>query len=118
MLAYVERKGQIEHSKLRALAQVVIDPKAGIDVFKEYMDIAFPWLEKKKANQNKTAIELMMAAIKGGPLAVKEMQQVQVRSRLKQKVERPPALPPTTETSRRISERLGSSIPLRGGRRA
>lgn len=117
LIAFVQRTQDVEHAKLRALAQIIIDPKQGIEAFNDYLKAAYPHLEVDKNNQKKSHIEAMMAEIKRGPMQVKAQGEVRVRSRLKTKHIERESVPvgPSRDTSS-LSRRLGASIPV-GGRR-
>lgn len=58
----------IEHAKFRAMAQIVIDQKQGIEAFEEYMKMAFPYLETVKRRDKEEVLRVMMEEIKKGPL--------------------------------------------------
>ena len=77
----------IEHARLRAVVQVLVDKEKGVDAFEDYMKIAFPYLEGRKKQQKEEAMKGLMDWINTGPLKVTPMQDAQrVKSRLREQV--------------------------------
>lgn len=96
----------IEHARFRALAQIIIDQKKGVDAFEEYMKIAFPYLEVTKKRDRDQYINILSKEVKKGPLRVRAMQQPKAKSRLKQKI-----INRTKESTNKLYSKLGSRLP-------
>jgi hypothetical protein len=86
-MLYVLKKEQVEHARIRALAQAIIAKEKGQEVFEEYMKIAFPWLETQKKRDKADHVRLLMEEVAkvraSGGLTVTPMASGQVRSRMK-----------------------------------
>jgi hypothetical protein len=64
------RLEDIEHSKLRAVAQLILQPDKGKEAFDDYMKTAFPYLTVAHA-RDKDAIQAQLAEeVARGPLHV------------------------------------------------
>jgi hypothetical protein len=72
----------IEHARLRALAQVIIDKDKGIEAFEEYMKIAFPYLEATKRRDKEDHIRLLQREVGRGPLKVTPVESPAMKSRM------------------------------------
>lgn len=104
------KREQIEHARLRALAQIQIDPKQGMTAFEEYMKLAFPWAETVKKRETAAHMKLLEAEIKKGPLAVTAARDEtkKMRSRLKAKVVERTEFNKTKEEAGRLYSSLPS----------
>lgn len=77
------RLESIEHAKFRALAQIEIDPKAGVEAFDEYMKIAFPYLDAMKRRDQKGLMEQLKQEVARGAIKVTPVMPTKMKSRLK-----------------------------------
>jgi hypothetical protein len=115
-MLYVLKKEQIEHSRLRALAQAIINKEKGKDVFDEYMKVAFPWLETAKQRDKTNHVRILMEEVKKGTLGIKPLwQETKMRSRLRTRVverEEKPASPKTREGMNKLYSKLGRIVPV------
>lgn len=113
-MLYVLKKEQIEHARLRALAQAIIAKDKGKEVFDEYMRVAFPWLETKKRREKDDHIKVLLEEVKKGGLSIKPLWQEKMHSRLKHRVverEKVPVVRSKAEQDR-LYARLGKVIPV------
>lgn len=115
-MLYVLKKEQIEHARLRALAQSIIAKEKGKEVFDEYMKVAFPWLETQKKRDVSEHIRILNDEVKRGGLGIKPLwsgQDSRMRSRLKTKVvEREGAPRKSSEQMNKFYEKLGRVVPV------
>jgi hypothetical protein len=115
-MLYVLKKEQIEHARLRALAQSIIAKEKGKEVFDEYMKVAFPWLETQKKRDHAEHIRILNDEVKKGGLAIKPLwkgQENRMRSRLKTKVvDRTDAPRKTAEQMNQLYKKLGKVVPV------
>jgi hypothetical protein len=114
MMLYVLKKEQVEHARLRALAQAVINRDKGKEVFEEYMAVAFPWLETQKKRATADHVRILMDEVKKGGLGIKPLWQQQMKSRMKvNTVERQqqPARGKTRAELNDLYEKLGKVKP-------
>ena len=72
----------IDHARLRALAQVVIDKDKGIEAFEEYMKIAFPYLEATKRRDREEHIAILQREVRRGVLKVTPVETPEMKSRV------------------------------------
>ena len=115
-MLYVLKKEQVEHSRLRALAQAIVAKDKAKEVFDDYMKVAFPWLETQKKRDNEDHVRILMHEVKKGALGIKPLwQETRMRSRMKMKVvereEKKPAAR-TPEEQRALYAKLGKIIPV------
>ncbi len=82
------RLESIEHAKFRALAQIEIDPKAGIEAFDEYMKMAFPYLDGMKRQERKGLLETLKREVARGAVVVTPIAMPKMKSRLKTRLTR------------------------------
>lgn len=114
-MLYVLKKEQIEHARLRALAQALIEKDKGKEVFDDYMKVAFPWLDARKALEKSDHIRLLMEEVKKGALGIRPLWQEQkMRSRLRTRVvERTETEAPVTRERRNsLYSKLGKIVPV------
>lgn len=93
------------------MAQIVIDQKKGLEQFEKYRKKMFPWVETAKAREKDVHRQVLIDAVKQGPLAVRPLHQERARSRL---VTRHQATPPTEASKKRLNDlysRLGKVVP-------
>lgn len=87
LILLLHKLEDIEHARLRAVVQVLVDRKQGVEAFEDYMKIAFPYLEGRKRREKEDAKKLLASWITEGPLKVTPMGHDQrIRSKLKQRV--------------------------------
>ena len=111
-MLFVLKREQVEHVRLRALAQAIINKEKGPEVFDEYMKIAFPWLESKKQREKSDHVQILMDEVKKGGLAIKPLWQEQkIRSRMKTKVVERGSSPQTRAAMNKLYDKLGKVIP-------
>lgn len=80
------KKEDIEHAKFRALAQIQISKKEGVEAFEEYMKIAFPYLSAEKQKRHAAAIKVLEAEIKRGAFSIRPQQPLVVKSRMQGRI--------------------------------
>ena len=116
LILYVLKKEQIEHARLRALAQAIISKDKGKEVFDDYMNVAFPWLASSKKQEKNDHIRILMEEVKKGQLGIKPLwQETRGRSRLRTRVvERAEkeATPQTRKNMDRLYSKLGKIVPV------
>lgn len=72
---YLDRAEEVEHSKFRALVQVVLtvgaeNQDAGIEAFEEYMDKAFPNRRSKKNKKKDDMMTVLKNWVSHGPIGI------------------------------------------------
>lgn len=97
----------IEHARFRALAQIIVDQKKGVDAFEEYMKIAFPYLEIAKSRDKEKYLEVLKKEVGRGPLLIHALRQPVAKSRLKQRV-----ISRTREQENKLYNKLGDALQL------
>jgi hypothetical protein len=98
----------IEHSRFRALSQIIIDQEKGVEAFEEYMKLAFPYLEAVKSRDKEKYIDMLKREVARGPMLVTPMKQTQLRSRLKQRA----AKRGSREGADRLYKHMGDTLPI------
>jgi hypothetical protein len=82
---------RIDHAKIRAVVQVIIDKDKGVDVFEEYMKTAFPWIANATKREKDHFIKMLRDEIQrtNGLLKVTQSpdNRKQVRSRLNERIQ-------------------------------
>ena len=118
-MLYVLKKEEIEHARLRALAQSIVAKEKGKEVFDEYMKVAFPWHETQKKRDDAAHIRLLRDEVAKGQLAITPMWKGKdkMRSRLKTKVvsREEQTNPPTAaekEQRNKLYKKLGQIVPV------
>lgn len=118
-MLYVLKKEQIEHARLRALAQAIVSKDKGKEVFEEYMNVAFPWLETAKKRERADHVRLLMDEVKKGSLGIRPLwQDTQMRSRLRTRVverqvpQDKPVARKSREEMNKLYDKLGKIVPL------
>ena len=111
-MLYVLKKEQIEHARLRALAQAIVSKDKGKEVFDDYMKTAFPWLESQKKNSHKNVIKALNAEVKRGAMGIKPLWQANQHRRLKTTVVEKQAASTPEQQARRgaLYTKLGKMI--------
>lgn len=111
-MLYVLKKEQVEHARLRALAQAIIAKEKGKEVFDEYMKVAFPWLETQKKRDKDDHMKLLMDEVKKGGMSVRPLwQETKGKSRLKTKVVSG-GEKRSSKDRNKLYSKLGKSIPV------
>lgn len=89
-MLYVIMKERVDHAKMRALMQGIVDKDKGPEVFEEYMKMAFPWIETAKGREKTDHMKKLLAEINRGPIGVTPLPgfNKQIKSRLKERIER------------------------------
>lgn len=78
---------EINHARIRALAQIMVNKEKGPEVFEEYMKSAFPWIETVKKRTNQEQIKVLLEEVNKGALSIKgPLWQKPIQSRLKARV--------------------------------
>lgn len=114
-MLFVLKKEQVEHARLRALAQAIIAKEKGKEVFDEYMKVAFPWLETQKSRDKEDHVRILMEEVKKGALGIKPLWQDQpMRSRMKTLVvnKDTPVKPKSREEQNELYAKLGKIVPV------
>ena len=105
------KQEEINHARIRALAQIMLNKEKGPEVFEEYMRSAFPWIETVKKRTNEEQIKLLNEEVKRGVIVIKGAlwQQKQIKSRLKTRIVERDAR--STEDLNRLYTKLGPVLP-------
>jgi hypothetical protein len=112
-MLYVLKKEQVEHARLRALAQAIIAKDKGKEVFEEYMKVAFPWLETQKSREKEDHVRILMNEVKQGSLGIRPLWQDRpMRSRMKTLVVEKAPRPRTREEINDLASKLGKIVPV------
>lgn len=112
-MLYVLKKEQIEHARLRALAQAIVEKDKGKEVFDDYMKVAFPWLETTKTREKSDHIKVLLEEVKKGGLGIKPLWEDKGRSRMKHRVvEREDGPKKSREEMNSLYAKLGKVIPV------
>ena len=113
-MLYVLKKEQVEHARLRALAQAIIAKDKGKEAFDEYMKVAFPWIETQKQRDATDHKKLLFDEVKKGGLGITPLWQANKKGQGRTKtVERAPEDPAVANArSKRLSAKLGRTIPV------
>ena len=108
------KKEQIEHARLRALAQAIVSKEKGKEVFDDYMKTAFPWLEKQKKQTHGDVIKALNAEVSRGSLGIKPLWQAKTQGRHKTRTVEKAAAPSTPESREKrgtFYTKLGKMMP-------
>ena len=114
-MMYVLQKERVEHTRLRALAQLQLNKEEGIKAFDEYMKTAFPWLESQKKKQDNDFVRILNEEVKKGGLAIQGplWQENKLRSRIRSRVvERTQPTPAERARQAALYKKLGKVIPV------
>lgn len=111
-MLFVLKKEQVEHARLRALAQAVISKDKGKEAFDEYMKVAFPWLERTKQREKSDHVRVLLEEVKKGGLSIKPLWEERMRSRLKHRVIERPVVQKSREEMNQLYSKLGKAIPV------
>ena len=86
LIQYVLKKEHIEHARLRALAQAIVNKEKAVEAFEEYQQTAFPWIATQKRRDAQAHIQLLADEVKRGALGIRPLWEKPMRSRLKTRV--------------------------------
>lgn len=109
LILYLIRQEDIEHARFRALAQIIVDKKKGVETFDDYMKIAFPYMESVKAKEKSEVIEQLKKEISRGAIGITPIVAQKIKSKLKSKVAQR-QVPQTREESNALYKRMGSTL--------
>jgi hypothetical protein len=112
----VLKKEHVEHARLRALAQAIIQPDKGVGAFDDYQKVAFPWLATQKKRDADAHIRLLHDEVARGALAIRPLwENKPMRSRLKTKLvdAREPKSTRTPGEMDALYAKLGMVVPVR-----
>jgi hypothetical protein len=109
LVLYVHMREQIEHARLRALAQAVVNKEKAVEAFEEYLKAAFPWLETQKRRDVQHFVKLLGDEVKRGALGIRPLWEKPVRSRLKTRV----VQRRSEKSMDDIYEKLGMTVPVK-----
>jgi hypothetical protein len=115
-MLYVLKKEQIEHARLRALAQAIISKDKGKEVFDDYMKVAFPWLETQKQRDRSDHVRILLDEVKKGGLSIRPLwQETKMRSRTRTVTvnrDSKPATAASRAASNKLYSKLGRIVPV------
>lgn len=117
LLLYVLKREQIEHARLRALAQAIVSKDKGPEAFDAYLKMALPWLTQQKNREKEDHVRVLMEEVKKGGLRIKAplWQEATMRSRLRMRVverQEPIVRSKSREEMNVLYTKLGKSIPV------
>lgn len=81
------KQEEVNHARMRALSQIMIDKDKGVETFEEYMRAAFPWVESSRKKERADQIRKLQEEVNRGPMSVQPLWQKPIRSRLKTRTE-------------------------------
>jgi hypothetical protein len=110
LILYVLKKEHIEHARLRALAQGIVNKEKAVEAFEEYQRTAFPWIETQKRRDAQDHIRLLAAEVKRGALSIRPLWEKPVRSRLKTRIV---GRARSEQEMGDLYEKLGRTVPVR-----
>lgn len=109
LILFVLQKEQVEHARLRALAQGIVNKEKAVEAFEEYQRTAFPWIETQKRRDAQSYIKLLSDEVKRGALGIRPLWEKPMRSRLKTRV-----VPRRSEKDMDdLYSKLGMTVPVR-----
>lgn len=115
LILYVLKKEQIEHARLRTLAQALVDKEKAVEVFQEYQKTAFPWIATQKRRDKEEHVRLLLEEVKRGVLGIRPLWE-QPRSKLKERVKAAAVPPPSKASEQRqndIYKKIGMVVPIK-----
>lgn len=101
----------IEHARFRALAQIFVDKDKAVEVFEEYMKIAFPYLEATKRRGKEEAFKALESWVKQGPLGVTPIPMPKIRSKLKERIVSRDNRTRSRKEVNELYKKMGSGMP-------
>ena len=111
LILYVLKKEHIEHARLRALAQGIVNKEKAVEAFEEYQHTAFPWIATQKRRDAQAHVKLLADEVRRGGLSIRPLWEKPLRSRLKTRiVERSQR---SEKEMTKLYEKLGTVVPLR-----
>lgn len=82
MMLWLIKKEQIEHAKIRANAQLLIDKEAGVKAFEEYMKEAMPYMEAIEQQKSAEIKQALEREAKRGPMRVSPLSPMSLKSKI------------------------------------
>lgn len=118
LMLLILKKEYIEYSRLRALAQAIVNKEKGPEAFDEFRKTAFPWVETQQKRDRESHIKILQDEIKRGVLEIRPMVDPgkAIRSRLKTRVveatpEQVQRLRRSSPEARKVYSKMGSVLP-------
>ncbi len=105
------KQEEINHARLRALSQILMDKEKGIEAFEAYMKSAFPWIESSKNRDRASQIKKLQEEVNKGPMSVQPLWQKPIKSRLKAKLEVPGFSKKEMDEANSLYKKMGRVIP-------
>jgi hypothetical protein len=96
----------IEHAKLRALSQILLDKSKGVEAFEEYMKQAFPYLETQKKRDKGQMLEILRKEIAQGAVGFTPLMPLSAKSKLRSPASVRPAKGRSAEEVKQLWSRL------------
>lgn len=109
LILFVHMREQIEHARLRALAQGIINKEKAVEAFEEYLKAAFPWIETQKRRDSQHFVKLLGDEVKRGALGIRPLWEKPMRSRLKTRV----VQRRSEKSMDQIYEKIGMTVPVK-----
>lgn len=114
----VLKKDHIEFTRLRALAQAMINKEKGPEAFDEFKKVAFPWVQTQQKRDQQATIKVLMDEVQKGALAIKgglwdNTPTRSIRSRLRTKIietESTQRAAASTPEMKQIYKKMGSTF--------
>lgn len=105
------RLEEVEHLKLRALAQIMLNKEKGNDAWKEYVDAAFPYIENARKQQEAALVQRLQKEVTRGVLGIKPLWQQTKRSAAVSRIRAKYDNVARTDEDRRLYKKMGTIIP-------
>ena len=114
LILFVLQKEQIEHARLRALAQGIVNKEKAVEAFEQYQNTAFPWIKTQKRRDAQTHIKLLAEEVKRGGLGIRPLWEKPMRSRMKTRiVERKEGSVRSDKAMNDLYSKLGMVVPVK-----
>jgi hypothetical protein len=114
LILYVLQKEQIEHARLRALAQGIVNKDKAVEAFEQYQNTAFPWIKTQKRRDAQAHIKLLADEVKKGGLTVRPLWEKPMRSRMKTRIVQRTEGPIRSEKAMNdLYGKLGKVVPVK-----
>lgn len=112
LILYVLQKEHVEHARLRALAQGIVNKEKAVEAFEQYQHAAFPWIQTQKRRDAQAHIRLLADEVKRGVLGIRPLWEKPIRSRLRTRVvQREPVR--NEKSMDDLYQKLGMAVPVR-----
>lgn len=112
LLLYVLKREDISYMRDLAVAQMQISKEKGVELFNEYRQKMFPWVDKAQEREKDFHKNLLAQIVKNGPISVTPLHTPQAKSRLVQRKERVETTPAQRKRQNDLYKKLGKSIPV------